>query len=1188
VVFAGAGVSFPPPSNIPLFNGLASQISGGLTVRKGWEDRFLGKLVRDGTDVHAAATRLVFHKHTSPTQLHFEILRIFNASEKVRIVTTNFDDHFSAAARKVFGRTTPIEYYAPALPLGDQFSGLVYLHGSARVNPRSLVLTDKDFGAAYLTRGWARDFLVPLFSKYSVLFIGYSHSDVTTSYLARGLNQAEIKPRWTMVSSEIKPEGRENWEHLEIGITEYPVDQANIENPHQPLTDFFCQWALHTKESLFARAKRVKTIARGLPPESAEVSEYLNYCLRHPRLALDFCAAIRQPGWVGWLHKHRHFDLFFADTAKTPGPEHSQHQVLAGWLCTFVRRQYPELLLGLVETHQRLTPEFCSILAHALYGTQKKSPDRRFAVWVSIVLANDRGAISDNVWAYLLNECQLPRHAGIALQIFDLLTTPKVRVEKGLDMTAFLVKENEVSKPASKNCDFSTAWPSEAKYWIDKAWAEQLKPHLPEIAGALAATVTKQLTAAHFLLRGVGKANEHYDRLSTGRSSIAEHEQDDSPLDEVFSGLVDILRDILQHWILHNPLCARAHVGLWWSTRVPILKRLAAYAYASDPQYIADERIGWVLQHNLVFRSGMKKEVFDILATGFCDASAAMQRRLLRRIGRGYTGPGANKLDAETLAYEKFNVLVWLSKADPESELLNAALVAIRSTHSKFTERDHPNLDHWHSNFDGVDSKAGVDFDRILNEPPAQYLIALRSIGASSHPHDRWDYFGNLTVLFARDKIWARGFTAALAAEPTCDGQIWGGVFSAWRETVKTTDDWNEILGIIEKLPQDAVVYSEVANFIQNLLWKAEPAVNERIIGRAAALMATAWALCSVTNEKPDGNYRDWLTSAINHVGGWISEFWIQHTIHRRKILGAKWRGIPKSTKLRIIEALHGANQVKVYARIALTPWMGYIFFWDRAFATKYFLPLLDWERDSVVAQQSWSVLLNYNRGTSLEMETELIPYYRQFASRVMGMLKGTTEKAAQFDSHALQNLGFSLAGLAMQIIPDPVESGFFREYLPLLPDSVRADLARGMGRHLEKIDDAARQKLWTDWLRQYLDLRLMGVPVALSDGETKHMLNWCEHLVPVFPEAVDRVVKMRLKNVFAYSVITYLLKSPALEKFPLHVCRLANAGLGAEDYPYLHGEAIALHSRLKAAIPDTPELNAFEELLYLRGWNKK
>ncbi|HUR47841.1 MAG TPA: hypothetical protein VMZ27_18295 [Candidatus Saccharimonadales bacterium] len=42
VIFAGAGISVPPPSNLPLFNGLACRICGEIPVTSGKEDQVLG------------------------------------------------------------------------------------------------------------------------------------------------------------------------------------------------------------------------------------------------------------------------------------------------------------------------------------------------------------------------------------------------------------------------------------------------------------------------------------------------------------------------------------------------------------------------------------------------------------------------------------------------------------------------------------------------------------------------------------------------------------------------------------------------------------------------------------------------------------------------------------------------------------------------------------------------------------------------------------------------------------------------------------------------------------------------------------------------------------------------------------------------------------------------------------------
>src|ERR1017187_8913276 len=179
VVFAGAGVSCPPPSNLPLFDSLALQIGKNSAVEMDSgepADHYLGRLKQRGINVHERSARILVNDDTKPHALHRQLLKLFPAVEDVRIVTTNFDTHFSIGSKDVFG-ISPEIFYTPALPLGDDFNGIVYLHGCAGKQPKNCILTDEDFGRAYLTQTRASRFLAAMFSRYVVLFVGYSHND---------------------------------------------------------------------------------------------------------------------------------------------------------------------------------------------------------------------------------------------------------------------------------------------------------------------------------------------------------------------------------------------------------------------------------------------------------------------------------------------------------------------------------------------------------------------------------------------------------------------------------------------------------------------------------------------------------------------------------------------------------------------------------------------------------------------------------------------------------------------------------------------------------------------------------------------------------------------------------------------------------------------------------------------------
>jgi hypothetical protein len=192
VIFVGAGASRDAPSNLPDFRKLTSDIAAEAQAPVTKDDLnqpdvFLGTLGDRQVDVHQ---RVAAHigVSTEPNRLHHGLVNLAMAGQPVRIVTTNYDLHLSTVLNN---RGIQLEEYrAPALPMGDDFTGIVYLHGSLRQEPKRLVVTDGDFGRAYLRDAWAARFLERMFATYTVLFVGYSHNDVVMRYLERSLDPA--------------------------------------------------------------------------------------------------------------------------------------------------------------------------------------------------------------------------------------------------------------------------------------------------------------------------------------------------------------------------------------------------------------------------------------------------------------------------------------------------------------------------------------------------------------------------------------------------------------------------------------------------------------------------------------------------------------------------------------------------------------------------------------------------------------------------------------------------------------------------------------------------------------------------------------------------------------------------------------------------------------------------------------
>ena len=199
------------PAHLPSFKRLAELIAAGTAERQREnepEDRFLGRLQHKGVDVHARAVKELSRNDLTSTALHRDLLRLYPTIEQVRVVTTNFDLLFEHAAPGLFG-SVPEIFRAPALPLGRHFHGIVHVHGAVS-HPKDMVLTDADFGRAYLIEGWARRFLLEVFRYYTVLFVGYGHNDVVMHYLARALPESAVGRRFALV------EGANNLQHWQV------------------------------------------------------------------------------------------------------------------------------------------------------------------------------------------------------------------------------------------------------------------------------------------------------------------------------------------------------------------------------------------------------------------------------------------------------------------------------------------------------------------------------------------------------------------------------------------------------------------------------------------------------------------------------------------------------------------------------------------------------------------------------------------------------------------------------------------------------------------------------------------------------------------------------------------------------------------------------------------------------------
>lgn len=214
VFLCGAGVSFP--SGMPTFVGLTEHVikffdppadSDIMSAFRPWTsgkgqtaanvplDQIFNLLhLEYGKDeVNALVTERLRGavKTKEFGRAHGLIKRISSSQSGMpQIVTTNFDRLFEEGQE---GKHLDV-HEPPAFPdlnFGSAIEGITYLHGrlvNTDSERHSYVLSSADFGRAYLSEGWATNFIRHLLERYTVVLVGYQAEDPPIKYLLQGLN----------------------------------------------------------------------------------------------------------------------------------------------------------------------------------------------------------------------------------------------------------------------------------------------------------------------------------------------------------------------------------------------------------------------------------------------------------------------------------------------------------------------------------------------------------------------------------------------------------------------------------------------------------------------------------------------------------------------------------------------------------------------------------------------------------------------------------------------------------------------------------------------------------------------------------------------------------------------------------------------------------------------------------------
>lgn len=1102
VIFAGAGVSMGPPSNLASFWKLTRDIAQGTGLAPSEPlDRFLGRLQHSSVAVHERAAQLLSPVGSSPNALHHDMLRLFRTADRVRLVTTNFDLHFETAANAVFG-AVPDVYRAPALPLGHNFSGIVHVHG-ALSQPSDLVLTDADFGRAYLTEGWARRFLVDVFRQYTVLFVGYKHNDVVMNYLARALPAESLAGRFALTDED------GNW--VLLGITPVRFVKGVGTDPFEELYDGVQQLAERTTRGALEWQTRLAEMCNRAPPIDEEAISEVEQALHEVYTTRFLLNVLRDPEWLRWLNGRKHLDALFGTAGLG-----ERDKLLAEWLAQHFAIEHTDEVLQIVAAHGlRLNPALWWSIGREL-GVMREKPLEKSSLkrWVTILLASAPANADHHVLMWLAERCSAQGCIELTLKAFMAMGEHRLSVKPGI---AWPDDEASGHRRLSAEC------PLRADHWsLNEVWTKHLKPQLVGVAQPLLASIALRLEEMHGELAAWDNASRERDPVSYRRSAIEPHDQDQYP--KAADVLIDAARDALE-WLAENsPALLDAWIERLVTTDAPLLRRLAIHAITVHPERPPEERLKWLLDRLGLHGLSEHHEVHRAVALSYAAAAEPARKAVVDAI-LAHTVPAFDDWSAEDRTERShFNWLSWLLQAKSDCVLAGAALAPIKARYPDWSPSAHPDLTHWMGSADWVGSESPWSVEQLLAWKPRERFDELLGFeGDRFDRPSREGLLGEVAEACKQNISWAFSLEQVLAERALWSSDLWPALFQGLQESELPEEDWRDLLSLVSNPALQLARAYDIANLLYALVRDGGKPFTLDLLEQANAIALPVWQALEVDTQ--DEDIDDWLSRAINRPSGVIVEFWINSlSLFMRGKTGAE-RVMPENYRDWFTLVVQDATPKGGVGRSLLAGQTAFLFGLDEVWTRQHVIPLFS-DPDRQRFAQAWDGFLVWGRLYPALVDA-LLP---AFISAMPRLAVDTEERRRRF-------IEFSTA-LAAFHVPDPT-----RHLLPALFQhgslEDRLAFASHLGYFLRQMDQPARQQLWNGWLRRYWQDRLQGVLAALDKAEIQNMLEWLPHFGDAFPDAVTLAIRSPTIRIEHSHVLYELRESELVTQFPTETAKL-------------------------------------------------
>lgn len=1051
VLFVGAGASMDEPSCLPNFGHLTKEVaeSAQRQATKADLDRpdlYLGRLEDEGIKVRDLAAALLSPVGSAPNRLHRAIATLASTCPTARVVTTNFDRHLSTALAERQARV--LEYRAPALPMGDDFDGLVYLHGSLDQEARQLVLTDKDFGAAYLHDAWAARFLERMFRSRVVLFIGYSHKDVVMQYFARALGRDAA--RFALTPWPDDPDWR-TW-----GIT--PVGYQLTGDSHEALPVMLEKWALLASMNLLQHADRVaEIVSAGVPVVPEEVS-YLEETFADPTRVKYFTDAAKGVDWLRWALNRPEFAQL-----SSWGSDERLGRALAHWVAwEFVAKE--EYSTGALEIMRQRSwsPTTWRTITHAVCvsSISNHGVPTWLRPWVVLLIERDPGTLHDpgDFLTTLVASLDWTDNPDTALLLFDHLTKPRL-----VPMPTFVPGQSPQFDVLLRGSEMQ----------LTLSWTLHVKSlaqvRLPEML----AIVDHHLRAAHRMTEAANPGFT-FDRLSYKRVAI---ETINDSARDALDLLIDAARDLLSHALDSQLALAERYLDAWADAAETILVRLALHGWLQRADQSPSRKISWLAGRQWLYRRGIEHEINRLLQAALPGADPESVDLILRE---ALNAPDDAASSTERNERRRFDLVGQLAQAAPSVPRITEAFADLKEKHPGWAPEMTPV---------GKSGVAQNPFDRVSPFTVDEIHKCLRSdilgivdrlvasITAEAGPRaeETFRILQQCTVQYPEDGI----DLLPVLAERMPLGVPY--VIEGWADASINSETAQIVLGELRNL--------DLKTFGVQISWLLASGVRDgastewHTIDAARALAEAVWGALD-TPLPYDGD--DLFMHALNSAPGRLAEFWIRALSHDWRQAGDKWVGLTGRLLSAFDDLLVAPGAKSEDASVVLASELHFFHGADPKWTETSLLPLFMAPEVCDRMKLAWTGFLEGARPADT-LVARLLPGYLAAA------------ETDAFGSERLRpRLAYHLAWIAMFSSADPIE---WLQRFQRSPLAIRVLWARNVARLLSKLDMATADEEWSRWIGVYWTRRVTTAAVPIDEASA--MAEWVSYLVNHRREAI-------------------------------------------------------------------------------------